>query len=140
MRTYHVGDSEVFITDEKGKVKLQTLSHSPVAYAVESGYVDEVEAITHEERHFISNYLGRPDMHITMGSPVILNKYDTLLLGSDGLFDNLPTDEVIEIICKGPLESRSEELANLVSMRMNESGNDHPSKPDDLTFIIYRPR
>ncbi|MFT5131659.1 MAG: serine/threonine protein phosphatase PrpC [Gammaproteobacteria bacterium] len=140
VRTYHVGDSEIYITDEKGNIKLQTISHSPVGYAMEAGFIQEGAAITHDERHIISNYVGRIDMHIDMGSPASLNKYDTLVLGTDGLFDNLLKQEVIDIVRKGPLESLSEDLWNLAAMRMNEKQDDFPSKPDDMTFILYQPR
>lgn len=69
IRTYHVGDSEILLTGQRGKLKLHTLSHSPVAYAVESGLIEESEALSHEDRHFVSNFVGRHGMHIAMGSP-----------------------------------------------------------------------
>lgn len=138
VRTYHVGDSEILISGQKGKVKLQTLSHSPVAYAQESGLIEEDSAITHEDRHFISNFIGQDEMHITIGSPVLFDKRDTLLLGTDGLFDNLFKHEVIDIIRKGRLDESSKVLADSASARMQSQQNDCPCKPDDLTFILYR--
>lgn len=35
-RTYHVGDSFVLVIGQRGKLKLQTVPHSPVGYAIES--------------------------------------------------------------------------------------------------------
>ncbi len=140
VRSYHVGDSEVLISGQRGKIKLQTLSHSPVSYALESGLMGEEQAITHEQRHFISNAVGQSDMHITIGSSVPLHKRDTLLLATDGLFDNLFKNEVIEAIRMGPIVNCSANLAYAASTRMTNQTDDCPSKPDDLTFILYRPR
>lgn len=38
MRSYHVGDSMVLVVGHLGKIKLQTISHSPVGFAVDSGF------------------------------------------------------------------------------------------------------
>jgi serine/threonine protein phosphatase PrpC len=45
IRSYHVGDSMILAVGQRGKVKLQTVSHSPVGYAVEAGMLNETEAI-----------------------------------------------------------------------------------------------
>ena len=96
IRTYHVGDSEILVTGQRGKVKLQTIPHSPIGYAVEAGLMEEEEAIHHEARHVISNVIGSDQMRIEMGPPTELAPRDTLLLASDGLFDNLFPDEIVE--------------------------------------------
>ena len=139
IRSYHVGDSEILVTGQRGKIKLQTLPHSPVGYAMESGLLNEEEAIMHSDRHYVSNTVGQDDMHITIGSPVILSKRDTVLLGTDGLFDNLLKEEIIEIVRKGPLKKCAELLIETVLERMSEHDGKRPSKPDDVTFILYRP-
>ncbi|MFH1754387.1 MAG: protein phosphatase 2C domain-containing protein, partial [Candidatus Latescibacterota bacterium] len=41
IRPYHAGDSEILTVGSHGRIKLQTVSHSPVGYAVESGVLDE---------------------------------------------------------------------------------------------------
>ena len=139
IRSYHVGDSEILVTGQRGKIKLQTLPHSPVGYAMESGLLNEEEAIMHSDRHYVSNTVGQGDMHISIGSPVILNKRDTVLLGTDGLFDNLLKEEIVEIVRKGPLEKCAQLLIETVLERMSEYDERRPSKPDDVTFILYRP-
>lgn len=139
-RPYHVGDSEILIVGQKGRVKLQTLSHSPVAYAVEAGLLDQNEALHHEERHVISNMIGSDSMRIDVGSPVRLAARDTVLLASDGLVDNLESDEIIDHIRKGPLEAAALRLIDHARQRMNDPAPEHPSKPDDLTFVLCRQR
>lgn len=139
VRTVHVGDSAVMVVGQRGKLKLQTMSHSPVGYAVEAGLLDEQEALHHADRHFVTNTVGSSEMRIEVGSPLQLAIRDTLVLGSDGLFDNLYPDEIIERIRKGPLERAAERLAQGSLARMRCHSSAVPSKADDLTFILYRP-
>ena len=139
VRHYHVGDSMVLLTGQRGKVKMQSIPHSPVGYAVESGLLDEADAMHHEERHVISNVIGSSDMRIEMGSAVQLARRDTLLLASDGLSDNLHVSEIVECVRKGPMARVTRDLAKLARERMEGAMDGDPSKPDDLTFAIFRP-
>lgn len=138
VRHYHVGDSFFLLTGQRGKVKMQSIPHSPVGYAVESGLLDETDAMHHEERHMISNVIGSGDMRIEVGSAVELALRDTLLLASDGLSDNLHMPEIVECIRKGPLDKISENLARLARERMEGGEAGEPSKPDDMTFAVFR--
>jgi PPM family protein phosphatase len=138
IRPYHVGDSLILLVGQRGLIKLQTISHSPIGYAVESGLLEEREAMHHEDRHLVSNMLGSPEMRIEIGGQYAMQPLDTLLLASDGLFDNLHTDEIIELIRKGPLERVVANLARECLARMHGGTDGQPSKPDDLTFIAFR--
>lgn len=137
-RPYHVGDSDILIVGQRGRVKAQTVAHSPVGYAVESGMLDERDALHHEDRHLVSNLIGSSDMHIQVGAPVHLAKYDTVMVASDGLADNLHQREIIKIIRKGPLDVAADKLAQIALDRMHHPSEKNPSKPDDLTFILFR--
>lgn len=139
MRPYHVGDSEILVVGQRGKVKLQTVSHSPVAYAVEAGLIEAAEAIHHEDRHLVSNVVGCSTMRIEVGAIIDLRPRDTVVLGSDGLFDNLHAAEVVEAVRKGPLTAIADRLHRACHDRMLQREPGHPSKADDLTFIVYRP-
>ena len=44
MRSYHAGDSMVLVTGQRGRIKWQTIPHSPVGYAVEAGLLQQVRA------------------------------------------------------------------------------------------------
>lgn len=138
VRPFHVGDSFMLVTGQRGKVKMHTIPHSPTGYAVESGLLDEEDALHHEERHVISNVIGSTDMRIDVGSAFDLSPRDTLLVASDGLSDNLHTLEIVERIRKGPLKRVTEAIAAEARERMNRESTDAPSKPDDLTFLIFR--
>ena len=119
-------------------MKLQTIPHSPIGYAVEAGLMKEEEAIHHESRHVISNVIGSDQMRIEIGPPTELAPRDTLLLASDGLFDNLLPDEIIETIRSGPLDEAVGALVQIARDRMATQTGDAPSKPDDLTVIAFR--
>lgn len=138
IRSYHAGDSAVIAVGQRGKQKLQTVAHSPVGYAVESGVIDVQDAMQHNERHLISNFVGAPAMHIEVGPPVKLARRDTVLIASDGLTDNLHNDEIIDAIRRGSLHQVMERVIAAVRQRMVSPGDDQPSKPDDLTFMIFR--
>lgn len=138
VRTYHVGDSMILVVGQRGRIKLKTVSHSPVGFAVESGMMDEDEAVHHDDRHLVSNLLGTSGMSIEVGSAIRLAPRDTLLVASDGLFDNLYFDEIVEIIRRGPLGRVARVLVARALERMQQDGSDGPSKPDDLTFVLFR--
>ncbi|NOZ53756.1 MAG: serine/threonine-protein phosphatase [Gammaproteobacteria bacterium] len=138
LRSYHIGDSVVLVVGQRGRIKLQTMSHSPVGYALEAGMLDENEAIRHDKRHFVSNILGNADMYVEIGSPVRLSRFDTVLVASDGLFDNLRVKEIVEIVRKGALSAVAQALIKKCSERMQQPEAGQPSKPDDIAFILFR--
>lgn len=139
IRPYHVGDSMILNVGQRGKIKLQTISHSPVGFAVESGLLDENEAMHHSQRHVVSNVIGTPNMRIEIGSAIEMDQRDTLILASDGLSDNLHVGEIIEYIRKGPLEEGLNAMTTESRRRMVSTRQGRPSKPDDMTIIAFRP-
>jgi serine/threonine protein phosphatase PrpC len=140
VRPYHVGDSLILIVGQRGKVKLETVSHSPVGFAVEAGVLDAGDAMHHEDRHLVSNVLGVPDMRVEVGSERPLSSRDTLLLASDGLSDNLHVHEIADHVRRGPLRDAAEALAATARRRMYAPRDGEPSKPDDLTLLAFRLR
>lgn len=138
VRVYNVGDSGALLMGGKGKLKLQSIAHSPVGYAFEAGMLDETDAMEHEDRHLISNVIGDPSMHVAVGSARRMRPRDTLLLASDGLYDNLYADEIIDVLKSGPLPGRITTLADECAQRMATPSESRPHKPDDLTMIAYR--
>jgi serine/threonine protein phosphatase PrpC len=139
--------SAILLAGQRGKLKYQTIAHSPIGYAVKGGFLAEEEAIHHEERHMVSNVIGAPGMHVEMGPTIRMAARDTLVLASDGLLDNLLPNEIVELVRTGPLDRAVGELVAVAQERMNASAGantakeagDVPSKPDDLTIIAFRP-
>ena len=149
IRPYHIGDSMMMLVGLRGRVKWQTVPHSPVGYAVEAGVLDAWDAMHHEDRHLVSNIVGAENMRIEIGPRLVMAPRDTLIVASDGLFDNLHLSEVVELIRKGPLEKALDRLTAKVTERMaahfdsvsprsEDEGDPPPSKPDDISVLIYR--
>lgn len=137
-RPLHVGDSEIVIVGQRGRERFRTIAHSPVGYMLEAGLIDEAEALAHEDRHVVSNVVGTEQMRIDVGPTVTLALRDTVLVASDGLFDNLMLEEIKELIRKGPMEEVVESLYSAASQRMTEPMPGLPSKNDDLSFAVFR--
>ena len=138
LRPYHVGDSEVLVVGGRGKVKLQTVSHSPMGYAVESGLIGEREALAHEDRHFVFNVVGIPEMRIEMGGAITLAPRDTILVACDGLVDNLTSEEIATVLAGNDLENAVSLLVSEARERMTNPHTGKPHKPDDLSVVAWR--
>lgn len=137
-RAYQVGDSEAMVVSQRGRLRLQTPVHSPTGLAVEAGFLDQREALHHEDRHLVSNFLGTADTRIDVGAAVRLRPRDTVLVASDGLMDNVHAEEIIERIRVGSLADAAKRVIELARERMAGHAADQPSKPDDLSLILFR--
>jgi PPM family protein phosphatase len=140
VRPYHVGDSMILSVGGRGRLKWQTIPHSPVGYGVEAGLLDEKAAMHHEDRHIVSNVIGTEDMRIEIGPTLMLAPRDTVLIATDGLCDNLLPDEIRQTVRRGPLSEAAESLMAQAQGRMNRPETQQPCKPDDLTVILFRRR
>jgi serine/threonine protein phosphatase PrpC len=140
VRPYHVGDSQILLVGNRGKVKMLTTSHSPVGYAVEAGMLEEHDAIDHEERHLVSNYLGFEGMHVEVGSVRKITSLDGLLLASDGILDNLLLDEITNLLRTGSAAKAAAQIGALAWQRMQAAQDGRPHKPDDMTLIVFSQR
>lgn len=137
IRPYHVGDSKILVMGSRGRVRYESICHSPVGFAVESGWLEADEAMHHEDRHLVSNVVGCDRMRIEMGPTIPLGARDTLVIASDGLFDNVSNQDVIAGLRKGVLQRGVTGLMELAVARMHGIEGE-PSKPDDISLIAVR--
>jgi len=137
-RSYQIGDSEAIVIGQRGRIRAQTMAHSPTGFAVEAGMLDQRAALHHEERHLVSNFIGTTDMRIDMGAGIKLNPRDTVLLASDGLTDNVHVHEITELVRKGPMTEAVKSMIGLARRRMTVETMHQPSKPDDLSVVLFR--
>lgn len=138
VRSYHAGDSAVLLIGGRGRIRLETISHSPVGYALASGLITEEQALVHEERHLIYNAVGNQDLRVEVGSSLRMAPRDTLLVATDGLLDNVSTKELAMMCRRGSVDAAAMAMAELAAGRMLSPGEGKPSKPDDLTFVVWR--
>jgi serine/threonine protein phosphatase PrpC len=134
-RVIHVGDSLALITGQRGTIRVHATPHSPTGRGLEAGLMTEEEAATHEDRGLVLNVVGSLDMSVELSQPVRLRPRDTVLLASDGLSDNVGTDEIVGAVRAGPCGRAVDRLANLAGTAMVGDGG----HPDDLTILAYRP-
>ena len=137
VRPYHVGDSTILVTGQRGRVKFQTVSHSPTGYLEEAGLIDEQDAMRHEDRHLVSNVVGSDAMRLEIGPQIKLATYDTVLMATDGLSDNLTQEQVVTLIRTGHLEKSLGRLARSCRQMMVNAESEH-GHPDDLTMVAIR--
>lgn len=137
-RSFHIGDSVAVVVGQRGAIKFQTVSHSPVGFAIEAGFLNEREAMYHVDRNVVSNFLGTSEMRIDVSAEVTLAARDTVMISSDGLSDNLHAAEINERIRVGPLQDALNKLIDLAHHRMKSADTLQPSKPDDLSILLFR--
>jgi protein phosphatase len=127
----HVGDSRLYLI-RAGKMNRLSRDHSYVGRLVETGVLSPSEAEKHPQRHILTAALGAghevpvevPDQAIPLVSG------DTVLLCTDGLWNQVPDDDMLRIIESAP---NLEEGAN----HLVESAKDHGG-PDNITVQLLR--
>jgi len=134
IRVLHVGDSKAVAFGGRGSIRLETIPHSPVGYGVEAGLIETDDAVGHEDLHIVSNLVGMDDMHVGVSSPVDLRPLDRVLLASDGLYDNVTVEEIVQTLRRGASSESVAAMADRCHSEMNGGGH-----PDDLTLMLFRP-
>lgn len=138
LSSFHAGDSASLLVGQRGRIKLKTQCHSPVGISEANGLLSENEALLHPRRHLLNNMLGDPAFWLEINGPIKLYPRDTLLMATDGLWDNLFLSEIINCIRVGTLIDVAGYLVKKIRDRINNPTIGMPSKPDDLSFILYR--
>ena len=140
VQVFHVGDSVGLVTGQRSRVKMQTVAHSPVGFAIAAGYLTEEQAIYHPERHIVSNFVGTHEMLIEVGPRIRMAARDRILLASDGLTDNLHLAEILAHMRSGPLDGALDALVSRAGERMRMLKPTDPGKPDDIVVILFDKR
>lgn len=138
LTTLHAGDSQAMVIGGKGKLKHITTPHTVAGLGERAGLLEGEEVESHPERHVVTNALGDKVVRMERTSWGTLAKRDTVLLASDGLFDNLASDVVAAKLYGGVLLDRVKALSEEARARMESE--DESAKPDDLTIVAWRRR
>ena len=118
--------------------RVSTIGHSPRDLGIEAGLIKELDYTVPETYASVTNLVGNPRLRIDVGYPFSLAARDTLLLASDGLSDNLTPGELREIMKEDSLTQVARKLLLTSSENMRQARTHGPSKPDDLTYILFR--
>lgn len=138
VRLFNVGDSEALLLNTRGRIKMRTTAQSPVGYLAAAGALTPDEALLHDYRHLLSSAIGIDAMRLEVCPEVSVGRSDTLVMGSDGMFDNVFEHEILDFIRMRSLGNACDRLATLVATRMRP-GAGPPSKADDMSFVLFRP-
>lgn len=114
----HVGDSRIYHLRDDTITRL-TKDHSVVADMIDEGLISETEARYHEARNVITKAIGtQPTLDPTISeTPFEVQPGDVFLLTSDGLYDLVEEEEMLEIIAENALDTATQELIRLANQR-----------------------
>lgn len=136
-RFYFAGDSIALVVGGRGKLKYRTYGHNPVDLGIQAGILDEDVYDENEMRHYVTNIIGSKQMHIEASVNIPLDPRDTILICSDGLYDNMKIEEICQILGDHDLDQAAKMLVDLANKRMISEKSEY-SKYDDLSFILYK--
>ena len=121
-----VGDSRAYLL-RSGEIKRVTEDHSIVADMVRRGVLTEEQAACHPLRNYITRAVGTDDTIEADMYVVKRQKGDRWLICSDGLYGQVPPEEMLQYF---QLENM-EEAAD----RLLQSALDHGGK-DNISFVL----
>lgn len=131
---HNVGDSEIVYWNSKGNEIYSNVPHSNVGYLIEGGALEQSESLDAPERHIVSSLIGDPTLRVESSTQMETKKGQTIIVGSDGVFDNISHEELCQIVTKGAFENSFEELCRICE----EQDPEKWKKPDDISFILIR--
>jgi len=118
----HVGDSRCYLV-RKGVAKQITQDHTWVNEQRKMGVISASDIATSESRHVLIRSLG-PEMFVSPDTTALtLQPGDVLVLCSDGLHDEMPTEIMASIVTqnKPPDEIAQELVARAVEIDGNDN-------------------
>lgn len=114
----HIGDSRLYHLHNDALNRLTT-DHTHVQLLVDQGLITPEQALHHPERNVLTQALGtRPTVTIDSGPAQIpFQNNDRLLLCSDGLYDYLSDNELIDYLRRSPVSDTAHQLIELAKLR-----------------------
>lgn len=134
LRSFSVGDSEILYLNSNGSPLYSNVPHSTVGYKVESGIIDQEESLDDPDRNIVTNMLGDKSVRIEVSTKHELKRGHTILVGTDGLFDNISHEKLIEMVAIGSYEDAFGQLRATCEARKLEEWK----KDDDIGFFLLR--
>lgn len=133
-KSYNIGDSEVVFWNSAGNKIYSNIPQSEVGYLIQSGSMDQEESLDDPNRHYVSNLIGDEAIRTEVISNIEIKKGNTIIVGSDGLFDNLSHEDLAQIMASGNFENSFDALVK----RCQERNDENWRKEDDISFIVLR--
>lgn len=128
----HVGDSRLYLF-RGGKPFMRTTDHSKIEDMRRKGKLSKEEMDNHPQRHLVTRCVGyqkHPPVP-TLSKKISLEKYDMILLCSDGLWGPLKEDDLADTLTQNTLAQAVERIAYQAEFRS------YPSA-DNISLITFR--
>ncbi len=119
----HLGDCRLYLI-RSDKIRRLTKDHTLVQKLLDDGIITLAESLFHPERNIVSKALGGR-FYLEFDEPVgelDLQHNDRLLMCSDGLFDSMSDEEILEIAKSGDIQRCVNALVDEANKR---GGNDN---------------
>ncbi len=128
----HVGDSRLYLF-RQGKSFVQTTDHSKIEELRRKGKLTKEEMENHPQRHLVTRCVGYQKIPPvpTISDVTPLEKYDMLLLCSDGLWGPVKDNQLAEILSENTLSEAVERMAYQAEFRS------YPES-DNISAIAFR--
>lgn len=125
----HIGDSRVYIFTKGGLFQI-TKDHSLVEEMIDQGRLTRDEALTYEQRNYITRALGTQETVQTDTYLVSFKQGDIILMCSDGLTNMVAEIDIAYILSNSmSLEEKAKRLVELA----NDNGG-----RDNITVVLIR--
>ena len=122
----NIGDSRLYIINEKGTIRQITQDHSLVEEKILRGEIERKDAKNHPEKNVITRALGASDRVTPDFFEVELSAGDYVLLCSDGL-TNMVEDLVLKETVLNAAASLKEKAEKMVKLANENGGRDNIS-------------
>jgi len=130
-----VGDSRAYLWNGN-HLKRISRDHSFVQQLIDQGQISKKEACSHPKKNLVTQALGVVDLETVVVDRVEgqFHRDDRILLCSDGLTDEVPDDQIENILRESTTEQDA--VNNLLEAALNHGGSDnitiiYVSAPDD---------
>lgn len=119
----NVGDSSCYILNKDGITKV-TKDHSLVQQLVDEGSITEMEAVSHPNKNIITRALGTNTNVIVDTYKINLKDICKVILCTDGLTNDVSTDEMYKIVNNNDVLTSCRKL---IELSKRKSGRDNIS-------------
>ena len=126
--TAHVGDSRIYRL-RQDRLERLTVDHTMAQFLIEKREISPEDAINHPARHFLTQALGieieKIDIRVEATEPG-----DLFLLCSDGLYDMVSDDDLLELLTAQP--RKQSVCGQLLDAALNSGGR------DNVTVVVVK--
>jgi len=118
----HIGDSRAYLFRDNS-LQLLTRDHSLVNELLQKGELTQEEAINHPRRNILTRALGTDEVPQIDLYDLLVQPGDILLLCTDGLYNLVYENELVEILATE--ENLSTKVERMVNHALERGGNDN---------------